>query len=205
MKTLLSVIVPASNEADYIADCLNAVFASDPVPGGAEVVVVANGCRDRTADVARGLSAKAAQAGWRLTVLDLPQGGKPGALNAGDAVATGDMRAYLDADVIVSAPLFAQLVQALSVDEVRYASGTAIIPRAKSWVTRLYARFWQRLPFAQATAPGYGRSPISTAPSAQRSARDARSIRCSPIAWKYSISKTGRISTISASSRPCRT
>ena len=59
---MLSVIVPASNEADYIADCLNAVFASDPVPGGAEVVVVANGCRDRTADVARGLSAQAAQA-----------------------------------------------------------------------------------------------------------------------------------------------
>lgn len=163
MKTLLSVIVPASNEADYIADCLNAVFASDAVPGGGEVVVVANGCRDRTADVARGLSAQAAQAGWRLTVLDLPQGGKPGALNAGDAVATGDMRAYLDADVIVSAPLFAQLVQALSVDEVRYASGTAIIPRAKSWVTRLYARFWQRLPFAQATAPGYGLFAVNAA------------------------------------------
>jgi glycosyltransferase involved in cell wall biosynthesis len=161
--TVLSVIVPASNEADYIADCLSAVIASDPVPGGAEVIVVANGCRDRTAEVARGLADRAMRAGWRLTVLDLAQGGKPGALNAGDAAAAGDMRAYLDADVIVSAPLFAQLAQALSGDAVRYASGTAIIPRAKSWVTRVYARFWQRLPFAQAVAPGYGLFAVNAA------------------------------------------
>ncbi|MEO5615041.1 MAG: glycosyl transferase, partial [Cypionkella sp.] len=30
------------------------------------------------------------------------------------------------------------------------------IPRAKSAVTRAYARIWQRLPFAQSPAPGYG-------------------------------------------------
>ncbi len=42
---MLSVIIPASNEEGYIADCLTALFASAPVPGGAEAVVVANGCR----------------------------------------------------------------------------------------------------------------------------------------------------------------
>jgi glycosyltransferase involved in cell wall biosynthesis len=46
---VLSVILPASNEEAYIGACLTALFASDPVPGGAEVVVVANGCRDATA------------------------------------------------------------------------------------------------------------------------------------------------------------
>jgi glycosyltransferase involved in cell wall biosynthesis len=46
---VLSVILPASNEEAYIGPCLTALFASHPVPGGAEVVVVANGCRDATA------------------------------------------------------------------------------------------------------------------------------------------------------------
>lgn len=153
---MLSVILPSSNEEAYIGACLTALFASDPVPGGAEVVVVANGCRDATATRAQGFSKTAAQAGWGFQVLDLPQGGKPNALNAGDAAASGDLRAYLDADVIVSPPLLAQLVQALSTEAPRYVSGTARIPRAKSAITRAYARFWQRLPFARSTAPGYG-------------------------------------------------
>lgn len=160
---MLSVIVPASNEEGYIGACLTALFASHPVPGGAEAVVVANGCRDATAARARDMEAAGAAAGWRLVVLDLPEGGKPGALNAGDGAAQGDMRAYLDADVIVSAPLMAGLVAALAGDAPRYATGTARIPRARSAVTRAYARFWQRLPFARSNAPGYGLFAVNAA------------------------------------------
>ncbi|MBD3766188.1 MAG: glycosyltransferase, partial [Rhodobacterales bacterium] len=53
---MLSVILPAHQEADWIAPCLTALFASDPVPGGAEAVVVANGCTDATAAVAQGMA-----------------------------------------------------------------------------------------------------------------------------------------------------
>ncbi|WP_054008331.1 glycosyltransferase family 2 protein [Cypionkella psychrotolerans] len=150
----LSVIIPASNEAAYIGACLTALFASGPI--NAECIVVANGCRDATAAVARGFTAQAEAAGWALTVLDLPQGGKPNALNAGDRIAKAAMRAYLDADVVVSPDLMAQLLAALDGDTPLYATGTAHIPRAKSAVTRAYARFWQRLPFAQSPAPGHG-------------------------------------------------
>ncbi|MDZ4308992.1 MAG: glycosyltransferase [Cypionkella sp.] len=150
----LSVIIPASNEAGYIGACLTALFASGAVDG--ECVVVANGCRDATAEVARGFGAQAAAAGWALTVLDLAQGGKPNALNAGDRRARAPLRVYLDADVIVSPHLMAELIAALSPDHALYATGTARIPRAKSAITRAYARFWQRLPFAQSVAPGYG-------------------------------------------------
>ncbi len=160
---MLSVIIPASNEEGYIGKCLAALFASAAVPDGAEAVVVANGCRDRTADVARGFAGAAAAAGWGFAVLDLPQGGKPGALNAGDAAAKGPLRAYLDADVIVTPPLMAQLAQALAGPAPCYAAGTAVIPPARSWVTRAYARFWQRLPFAQAVAPGYGLFAVNAA------------------------------------------
>ena len=150
----LSVIIPASNEAGYIGACLTALFASGPI--NAECIVVANGCRDATAEVARGFAAQAARAGWALVVLDLAQGGKPQALNAGDGIAKAALRAYLDADVIVSPALMAALIAALRPELALYATGTAQIPRAKSAVTRAYARFWQCLPFAQSPAPGYG-------------------------------------------------
>lgn len=160
---MLSVIIPASNEEAFISPCLTALFASAPVPGGAEVVVVANGCRDATAARARDMQATAQAAGWGFTVLDLPQGGKPGALNAGDAAATGDLRAYLDADVIISPAVMAELAKALATDAARYAGATPRIPRAKSWITRAYARFWQGLPFAQSVAPGYGLFAVNAA------------------------------------------
>lgn len=163
MCRVLSVIIPASNEAGYIGACLTALFASDPVPGGAEAVVVANGCRDATADVARGLAGRAAAAGWRLLVLDLAEGGKIGALNAGDGAAQGAARAYLDADVRVSPGLMAALAGVLARPDPVYATGTAQVPRAQSAVTRAYARFWQRLPFAQGIAPGYGLFAVNAA------------------------------------------
>ena len=150
---MLSVIIPASNEEAYIGPCLTALFTSTTP---AECIVVANGCHDATAARAIALTPEANARGWALHVLNLPQGGKPNALNAGDAAASHATRAYLDADVIVSPPLMAQLAAALAPHRALYATGTPHIPAAKSPVTRAYARFWQKLPFAQSAAPGYG-------------------------------------------------
>lgn len=160
-QTALSVIIPASNEQDYIGACLTALFASGNV--GAQAIVVANGCRDQTAAMARGMAGQAAAAGWGLTVIDLADGGKPNALNHGDAAAKGSMRVYLDADVRVSPTLMRQLIAALQTNTPTYATGTARIPRAKSAVTRAYARFWLRLPFARSNAPGYGLFAVNAA------------------------------------------
>lgn len=151
---MLSVIVPASNEEAYIERCLAAVFASPCA--GAEVIVVANGCRDRTAAVAQGMAPLAKANGWQLQVIEVAQGSKPGALNTGDGAAQHDNRVYLDADVTVSPGLMAALADVLGVQSPRYASGTPRIPLAQSSVTRAYARFWQGLPFNRIAAPGYG-------------------------------------------------
>jgi glycosyltransferase involved in cell wall biosynthesis len=160
---LLSVIIPASNEEHYIARCLAALFASSPVGMATEAVVVANGCRDKTAEVARAHLLLAQKAGWQLTVLDLAQGSKPGALNAGDAAAHGDLRVYLDADIVVSADVMIQVAKAMSVDHPVYVGATPVIPRADSPVTRAYGRFWSRLPFAKSVAPGYGLFAVNAA------------------------------------------
>lgn len=150
---MLSVIIPASNEEAYIVACLTALFAST-IPG--ECIVIANGCHDATAARAIALTPEAKAKGWTLTVLTLPQGSKPAALNAGDAVASHATRVYLDADVAVSPPLMAQLAAALAPHRPLYATGTPRIPPPRSPVTRAYARFWQTLPFAKSNAPGYG-------------------------------------------------
>ena len=167
MRRLLSVIIPASNEEHYVGRCLQALFASAPLPVPAEAIVVANGCRDRTADMARAEKARATAAGWTLTVLDLVQGGKPGALNAGDEAASGDLRVYLDADIVVSPDLMAQVVGSLTGTQPIYVGATPVIPVAKSWVTRAYGRFWSRLPFAKSVAPGYGLFAVNKAARAR--------------------------------------
>lgn len=160
---MLSVIIPASNEEAWIGPCLGALFAAAPPPGGAEAIVVANGCRDQTAARAYDYTPLAEATGWQLQVIDRPEGGKPGALNAGDALAQGDIRAYLDADVTVSATLMAELVAALGPQRALYGAGTPQIPPPISAVSRAYARFWQKLPFNRSSAAGYGLFAVNAA------------------------------------------
>ncbi len=155
---MISVIIPASNEAHYLGTCLDALFGSvdeDGKPIGGQVIVVANGCRDHTAEIARGYMKD--KKAWDLHVIELQEGSKPLALNAGDQAARFGLRAYLDADVVVSARLLHQIVKVLSQDDgAIFASGTPHIPPPRSWTSRAYARFWQGLPFNRAIAAAYG-------------------------------------------------
>ena len=155
MNQLISILIPAHNEAAYIADCLIALFASQPLPPetSVEVLVLANGCTDDTARIA---AATVAPQGWDMHVLDLPEGGKLNALNTGDAAAKGDVLIYLDADVLVEPELIGQIAKALSSSAALYASGRPVVASADSWVTRNYGRFWQKLPFVAQGVPGFG-------------------------------------------------
>ncbi|QIE44577.1 glycosyltransferase [Pseudohalocynthiibacter aestuariivivens] len=148
-----SVIIPAHNEAAYLGDCLNAVLASDLGRAQIEILVVANGCTDSTARIARDIGVRAPVP---LHVIETPQGGKLHALRLGDEAALYGTRIYLDADVVVSHGLIAELISVLAVEVPRYASGVPRIARARDVVTRAYARFWQTLPFVQQNAPGFG-------------------------------------------------
>lgn len=152
----LSVVLPASNEEALIGPCLEAVLASDWTAEGApEVIVVANGCHDQTAARARAKQADFAARGWSLTVLELDQGGKLGALNAGDKAARAGARLYLDADVRVTPPLLGQIAGVLQTDAPCYASGAVRIT-AQGFVSRAYARIWRRVPFMAHGVPGCG-------------------------------------------------
>jgi len=87
MKPLISIIVPAHNEEEYIAETLQALKGqSYPYY---EVIVVANGCTDATAAMARDKCDR---------LIDLPDRGLSRARNVGAAKARGDLLLFLDAD-----------------------------------------------------------------------------------------------------------
>ena len=85
MKPNVSVIIPALNEEESIA----AVLGDIPAALKAEVIVVDNGCTDRTVPIARSL-------GGRVVVAE--QRGYGAACLAGTLAAGGDILVYLDGD-----------------------------------------------------------------------------------------------------------
>lgn len=107
-----SIIIPAHNEGAVIDRTLATL---DPLvaAGTAEVIVVPNGCSDDTADRAR------AHPGVR--VVELAEGSKTSALNAGDAHASRWPRLYIDADIEASPLALAQAVRALAGDGIHAA------------------------------------------------------------------------------------
>jgi glycosyltransferase involved in cell wall biosynthesis len=160
----VTVIVPAHQEERLIGACLDALLASGPVEG-VEVIVAANGCRDGTVAEARAREAAFAARGWSLQVLDLPEGGKPGALNAAEAVATFGARVFVDADVTVSPELLPLVARVLDRAGPVYASGRVRITggTAGGWVSRAYARMWARVPFMAQGVPGCGLFAVNAA------------------------------------------
>ncbi len=83
----VSVIIPAFNEADIIAQT---VHAAHDLPYVAEVIVVDDGSTDNTAHVAEEAGA---------TVVRQPNTGKAGAMTRGAGVAQFELFLFLDADL----------------------------------------------------------------------------------------------------------
>lgn len=165
----LSVIIPASNEAQVIGNALASLLSSH-IPGNGsqapfsiEIIVVANGCKDDTAQVARSFADAAAARGWPLICLDIAEGGKLNALNVGDDHSSFRNRVYLDADVVVEPNLLAALGDSLASEEPVYASGLLRVCEPHSFVTRRYAAFWTKLPFVSNGVPGCGLFAVNAA------------------------------------------
>jgi glycosyltransferase involved in cell wall biosynthesis len=95
--------MPAHNEGAVIAANLRALLQGSE-PGEIDVIVVANACRDDTAEAARGVPG--------VRVLETTTPGKPNALRMGDEACRTFPRAYLDADVGLDAAALRALARA---------------------------------------------------------------------------------------------
>ncbi len=107
-----AIIVPAFNEAAVIKRTLEPLSRA-AVEQYFELIVVCNGCVDTTADIARAIPG--------VRVLELTEGSKPAALNAGDIAASLWPRVYLDADIQISASAVLAILDRLERGDVLIA------------------------------------------------------------------------------------
>lgn len=154
-RPLGSVVVPAHNEAAVIGRCLDALF-DGAEPDQLDVVVVCNGCRDATAQVARGC-------GHPVRVIELATASKAAALRAGDVAVCSFPRLYLDADVVLPGPSARRILEQLAAGAVaarppmRYATDRA------SLLVRSYYRARSQMPAVLHSMWGAGVYGVSAA------------------------------------------
>jgi peptidoglycan/xylan/chitin deacetylase (PgdA/CDA1 family)/GT2 family glycosyltransferase len=86
--SLVSVVIPAHNEEDYLLSCLESIKNQD-YAGEYEVIVVDNASTDTTAEIARNWGARVVYEGKRSPAC---------ARQKGAEVATGKIIAFIDAD-----------------------------------------------------------------------------------------------------------
>jgi glycosyltransferase involved in cell wall biosynthesis len=145
--SVASVVIPAHDEQAVIERCLRAL-ATGARPGELDVIVVANACRDDTAEVARAAGVK---------VVETPVPGKAHALDLGDRHCVGFPRLYLDADIELTADAVRRMADSL-VDD----GALACAPAAEfditgaSWAARRYHLVLDRLRGERATLSGAG-------------------------------------------------
>ncbi|MET9866702.1 bifunctional polysaccharide deacetylase/glycosyltransferase family 2 protein [Streptomyces sp. NPDC006386] len=112
----VSVIVPAYNEKECIANTLNSLARSThPI----EIIVVDDGSTDGTADIAESLGMP------NVRVIRQANAGKPAALNNGVRSARYDIVVMMDGDTVFEPDTVRQLVQPFADPEVGAVAGNA--------------------------------------------------------------------------------
>ena len=135
---LVSVIVPARDEAANIEPCVRSILSAHYAP--LELIVVDDRSSDGTAEIVERL-ARAPEARGRLRLVrgaELPAGwfGKQWALVQGYGAARGELLLFADADTRHHPELVARTVRALGTERVALVS---VVPRQEM------ATFWERL------------------------------------------------------------
>jgi len=151
-----AIIIPAHDEEAVLArtlDTLRPVTRSDAV----DVIVVCNGCTDRTAEIARSYPG--------VTVIEIDTPSKVAAMNVGDAATRRWPRLYLDADIQIEPEAVAAVFHELS------RAGGALAARPASvedvhdatFPVRAYYRARARIPEAGVRLWGAGGYAVSEA------------------------------------------
>lgn len=112
MKKLVSVIIPAYNDADYILDCINSIKKQDYSP--LEVIVIDNGSTDCTSDIIKKNFKK-------VRVISQPNTGVSAARNVGIDEANGEYICFVDADDVISSNMISELVNSIETNQVDFA------------------------------------------------------------------------------------
>jgi glycosyltransferase involved in cell wall biosynthesis len=136
---MVSIVIPAHNEAQVIGRLVGQLLLW-PGTDVCDIVVVANGCTDNTAEVV-------ASFGRSVRVVSIPVASKREALAVGNRIAEGFPRLYVDADVELRAEDARTLAEALEQPGVLGASAErTFVMTGRPWFIRWYYSVWELLP-----------------------------------------------------------
>jgi glycosyltransferase involved in cell wall biosynthesis len=157
---MISVIIPAHNEASVIARTLTAI-GNGAQPGEIEAIVVCNGCTDDTAEMARRFGSSSES---NVRVLETRIASKTHALNLGDEAAHGFPRVYTDADIVITVDAIRSLARRLESGDVLAVAPTPTFDLTGcSWPVRACYEIRSLLPSAQEGIGGSGVYALSEA------------------------------------------
>ena len=146
---MTTIVIPAHNESQVIGRLL-AQLRPAATAGEINVLVVANGCTDDTADVA-------ASYGPGVRVMSLPVASKHAALSAAYDSVADFPRIYVDADVELRARDVRALIAALRRPGVFAAAPErTLATTGSSWPVRWFYDVWTRLPEVRSGLWGRG-------------------------------------------------
>ena len=129
----VSVIIPARNEAQFLAECLDSLCRLDFPCGSFEVILVDNGSADQTLAIAERFQSS-------LDLRILQKAGVPiSALrNLGAAAARGAVFAFLDADCRVPSGWLRDATALLRTKGAGVIGAEPLLPENVTWVSRAW-------------------------------------------------------------------
>jgi glycosyltransferase involved in cell wall biosynthesis len=151
---VISIVVPAHDEASVIGRCLESM-TKGAQPGELEVLVVCNGCSDRTAEIARSF-------GPPVRVLETEIPSKNAALNLGHRAASSYPRFFVDADIVLPIESIRKVAEVLRGGRIHGAAPRIRVDLEKrGWPIRAYYDVWLETPYVTEGMMGSGVYAIS--------------------------------------------
>jgi cellulose synthase/poly-beta-1,6-N-acetylglucosamine synthase-like glycosyltransferase len=122
----VSIVVAARNEAPRLVGRITNLLQL-AYPGTREIIVVSDGSTDGTVDTLHDFIRLNSVAASSLRVMEVAPGGKPGALNAGVAAATGEILVFADARQRFAADALVELVANFTDPQVGGVTGQLML------------------------------------------------------------------------------
>ncbi|HEY2861354.1 MAG TPA: glycosyltransferase [Terracidiphilus sp.] len=135
----VAVLVPSYNEEKVIVRTIRSVLNSDY--DNLQVIVIDDGSKDRTAEVAREAYEAEIRVG-RVTVLEKPNGGKAAALNFALNRVDEEIYVGIDADTVIATDAVSKLIPHFEDAEIGAVAGNAKVGNRVNLWTR-----WQALEY----------------------------------------------------------